>query len=112
MVFVHLYVWQGWSLSLLKRLRHEWAVLRKHVTGPLFCCADTEDGKWVKFVTLFGWQPLLEAICINGERRNIYLHQGIGNGQVNTNSNTKSKLDDGPVSIPDAVSTTGIPGCI
>lgn len=82
MVFIHLYVWKDWSAKLLKRFMHEWKILRKHVTCPLYACADIDDDKWSKFVQLFGFKPLSEAICTDGKTRRIYWHQG--NGQVTT----------------------------
>jgi hypothetical protein len=84
MVFVHLYVFAPWTKALLQRFRSEWTLFRKHVTCPLFACADVDDEKWAKFVSLFGFKPLSEAICTDGKRRRIFWHQG--NGTVLTNN--------------------------
>jgi hypothetical protein len=87
MVFIHLWVKKDWSLALLKRFKHEFSVLRQHVTCPLYACSEADDDKWSKFVTLFGFKPLSEALCTDGVTRRIYWHQG-NDLLKTTNANT------------------------
>lgn len=105
MVFIHLWVKQDWSLKLLKRFKHEFAVLRKHVTCPLFAGAIDDDDKWVKFIELFGFKPLTEFTDTDGRRRRIYWHQ-IDHDLIDpkTKLDLERDHDDYPVRVPAAVS--------
>lgn len=81
-VFIHLYVKTDWTRALLQRFKREWELLRQHISCPLFACPDTDDAKWEKFISLFGFKFLTDADFPDGSRRRIFWHQGITNGQV------------------------------
>lgn len=85
MVFVHLSVFKDWSPKLLRRLLHEWGVIRKHVTCPLYARGAVDDDKFDAFVKLFGWKFLMNAVRNDGQVRRIYLHQGTDNGRQHQN---------------------------
>jgi hypothetical protein len=63
-----------WTPSVLKAAIREWKLLRSCVTAPLFACPETDDAKWVKFVTKFGFKPLATTLCNNGAQRPLFIH--------------------------------------
>lgn len=74
MVFIHLTV-RKWSLRVLKRLLHEFYLLREHVTCPLYANPGPDDsGKWEAFVELLGFKFLTNVVCKNGQQRKLFVH--------------------------------------
>jgi len=63
-----------WSPSVFKRILREWKVLRTCVTAPLFAVPEVDDDRWRKFVGKLGFKFLQDTVCVNGERRPIFLH--------------------------------------
>jgi hypothetical protein len=102
MVFIHLWVKKDWSLALLKRFKYEFGVLRQHIKCPLYAMSEADDDKWSKFVTLFGFKPLSEALCTDGVSRRIYWHQG--NDLFITKNNDAVVDESRPLGTPTAVS--------
>jgi hypothetical protein len=62
-----------WSLSVCKRIRAQWRVLRQFVTTPLFAVPKDDDARWHKFVSMLGFKPLHQVTCNNGAQRPIYV---------------------------------------
>src|ERR1700693_1089742 len=59
-----------WTPSALKKILHEWRVLRKCVPAPLYAVPKDDDEKWAKFVGLLGFKPLSKVMCNDGVERN------------------------------------------
>jgi len=82
MLFVHLVV-KRWTSKTLREMLSVFEAFRACVTCPLYAIGKQDDDKWVKFVTLFGFKPLIdEVICLNGESRRLFFHlKDNNNGQ-------------------------------
>lgn len=66
-----------WSPQLLKACLKHWQLFRTVVTAPIFASPQVHDAKWEKFITLFGFQPLIDAApCNDGETRPIWINYG------------------------------------
>jgi hypothetical protein len=66
-----------WSPQIFKETLKQWELLRSVVPQPIFASPQVHDAKWEKFVTLFGFQPLIAAApCNDGETRPIWIHYG------------------------------------
>lgn len=76
MMFLHLTVRKPWSREMLTRLLHTWAVLRKHVTCPIYAHGDNDDDKFEKFTRLFGLTHLVTLPTTNGATKRIFWHPG------------------------------------
>jgi hypothetical protein len=72
MMFAHLKV-RKWSKSTLALMRERFRQFRECVSTPLYAIGDVEDAKYVKFLRHFGFEPLTEVICENGERRRLFI---------------------------------------
>lgn len=72
-LLVHIRV-HKWSLSVFKRMLHEWRVFRQCITAPVFACPEVDDARWVKFVSAMGFKPLQQVICNNGASRPLFIH--------------------------------------
>lgn len=77
MHFVHLDVYE-WSASALKRLLRIWPQLRATLPPIVFCHGHTDDEKFHRFVSLFGWQQIHYTPCSDGVTRRIYVHYHYG----------------------------------
>lgn len=65
-----------WSPRILKDCLKHWKLFRTVVTQDIFASPQTLDDTWRHFVTLFGFEPLVEdALCNDGEFRPIYIHR-------------------------------------
>jgi hypothetical protein len=66
-----------WSPQILKECLKIWNALRSVVTQDIFASPQVHDAKWEKFVTAFGFVPLIEAApCNDGQTRPIWIHYG------------------------------------
>lgn len=72
-MLVHLKV-RKWSKDVLKSMRAAFLTFRDVVTCPLYAVHPVEDDKWVKFIAYFGFKPLTEITCENGERRTLFIN--------------------------------------
>jgi hypothetical protein len=74
MVFIHLNVRQ-WNKQALTKMMKAWREFREYVTCPLYAVAGDDYGeKWKGFVSLFGFKPLIDCVCANGQQRCIYIN--------------------------------------
>jgi hypothetical protein len=73
MMFIHLTVHQ-WTKQALKIMKREFALLREHVTCPLYGAGDVDDDKWSSFVKLFGFKFLRNVNCTDGKQRRLFIH--------------------------------------
>jgi hypothetical protein len=72
MLFVHLKV-RKWSKATLLLMRERFLQFREFVTCPLYAVGEDAGEKYAKFVKHFGFEPLTEVICENGERRRLFI---------------------------------------
>jgi hypothetical protein len=73
MLFVHLLVRQ-WSKSTLKTMLHVFKQFRECVTCPLYASTKVDDEKWSRFISYFGFVPLLHAVCEDGQTRRLFIN--------------------------------------
>lgn len=72
-LYAHLRVFK-FSPSVMKRILAEWRAFRAIVAAPLFAIGEVDDAKWERFVTHLGFEPAIEVVCLNGERRRMFRH--------------------------------------
>lgn len=72
-LYAHLRVFK-FSPSIMKRILAEWRAFRAIVAAPLFAIGEVDDEKWERFVTHLGFEPAIEVVCLNGERRRMFRH--------------------------------------
>ena len=66
-----------WSPRIFKECLHHWQLFRTVVTNDLFASPQVHDARWEKFITAFGFVPLIDAApCNDGEMRPIWIHYG------------------------------------
>jgi len=64
-----------YSPAVLRQCEREWKLFRSIVTAPLFAIGpSTEDAKWRRFITRFGFKPHGTVLCNNGAERSVYIH--------------------------------------
>jgi hypothetical protein len=63
-----------WSPSVRKQCHAVWDAFRKVVTAPVFTLGIEDDKKFERFVRSFGYQPLINVTCENGETRRLFIH--------------------------------------
>lgn len=74
MLFVHMDVRQ-WNKSALQQMLREFSCFREHVTCPLYALGLSEDDKWLRFISKFGFVLLLDdVICENGAKRRLFVN--------------------------------------
>jgi len=73
MVMVHMDVWY-FSPSVLKKMKKQWAVFRKSMRCPLFAMGETDDAKFERYVSLFGFQYLTNIPCTDGKVRRLFVN--------------------------------------
>lgn len=73
MTFVHVDVFVT-SPSVIKRLLKLWPDVRSKLPPIIFCTGHVDDDKFDRFVTLFGWLPLSDTPCSDGNTRRIYVN--------------------------------------
>lgn len=73
MLFVHLVV-RKWSKTTLKNMLHVFKQFRECVTCPLYANAMVDDEKWARFISKFGFVPLQNVVCEDGETRRLYIN--------------------------------------
>jgi hypothetical protein len=39
----------------------------------LFTVGETEDAKWRRFISHFGFEPLMPVVCENGQNRMMFI---------------------------------------
>jgi hypothetical protein len=76
LTFIHLEVWY-FSPSVLRRMKETWRLFREYVRGPLFTIGDVDDAKHRKFVSRFGFEPLMCVGCTDGQSRTLHIHKDI-----------------------------------
>lgn len=79
-LYAHLRVFK-FTPSVMKRILADWRAFRACVSAPLFAIGEEDDAKWRRFVSMLGFQPALEVVCLNGERRLMYRHARLNNLQ-------------------------------
>jgi hypothetical protein len=75
MTFAHLEVFY-YSPSILKKLKREWDLFRKYEPCVMFALSDTDDEKWVRFISMFGFQYLRDVGCTDGRTRRLFVNFG------------------------------------
>lgn len=75
MLFAHIRVFK-FTPALLKRMRETYATFRKCVIAPLYTLGEVDDDKFEKFVALFGFKYLTDVVCVNGEKRRLFISLG------------------------------------
>lgn len=73
MVFMHVTVTK-WSAKTMRELLRVFAAFRSCTKCPLYAVRDLDNAKDVKFISRFGFKPLIEIICVNGERRHLFVN--------------------------------------
>lgn len=74
MTFVHIDIFY-WSPEVYRRLQHLWPSIRRLLPPIVFASGDVCDAKWAKFITRFGFEPIIEdCSCSDGNIRPIYAH--------------------------------------
>jgi len=77
MLFIHARFMARWSPRILKDCLKHWKLFRTVVTAPIFASPQVHDARWEKFITLFGFEPLVDAVpCNDGELRPLWIHYG------------------------------------
>lgn len=95
-VQVHFEV-RRWAPSVLRTMRREWALFRQCVRGPLFAISGTEDDKWRRFVTSFGFQFSATVLTQCGEQRSMYVSLDLIEQHDHLNAINPITVSDGPV---------------
>jgi hypothetical protein len=72
MLFAHIKILRI-TPSLLKRMRETYRQFRHYVQAPLFAVGETDDDKWERFISYFGFKYLQDVICVNGEKRRLFV---------------------------------------
>ena len=66
-----------WSPRIFRECLKNWHKFRTTVPDNIFASPQVHDAKWEKFVTAFGFQPLIDAApCNDGEMRPIWINYG------------------------------------
>ena len=77
MLFIHARM-ARWSPHILKETLKHWHALREVIPQDIFASPQVHDAKWEKFISYFGFVPLIEAApCNDGETRPIWIHYGL-----------------------------------
>jgi hypothetical protein len=64
-----------WSPRIHKDCLYRWRQFRPTVPHNIFASPQVYDARWEKFVTAFGFQPLIAAApCNDGEVRPIWIN--------------------------------------
>ena len=72
--FAHVYIWD-FKPSTLRRIKEQWQARRSQMPRILFAQGDVTDDKWVRWVRMFGFRPLIDNVpCNDGETRHIYVN--------------------------------------
>jgi hypothetical protein len=74
LTFIHLDI-DEWSPSVLRKLLLLWDTrVKPKLPKYTFCHGVLSDYKFHKFVTRFGFTPLVDAVCTDGSIRTIYCY--------------------------------------
>lgn len=73
MTFVHVDIFCA-APSVIKSLLAKWPEVRKTLPPIVFCHGHSDDAKFHRFVTRFGWKPLSHTPCSDGNTRRIYVN--------------------------------------
>jgi hypothetical protein len=66
-----------WSPRIFRECLRQWRQFRATVPGNIFASPQVHDAKWEKFVSAFGFVPLIDAApCHDGEMRPIWISYG------------------------------------
>jgi hypothetical protein len=66
-----------WSPQIFKDTLKHWTQLRAVVPQDIFASPQVHDAKWEKFVSAFGFVPLIDAApCNDGQTRPIWINYG------------------------------------
>jgi hypothetical protein len=66
-----------WSPRIFRECLKNWHKFRTTVPDNIFASPQVHDARWEKFVTAFGFQPLIDAApCNDGEMRPIWINYG------------------------------------
>lgn len=67
-----------WSPQIFRECLKAWRLFRTVVTQPIFAYPYVHDERWEKFISAFGFQPLLDAVpCTNGETRPLWINYAL-----------------------------------
>ena len=73
MNFVHLDVYQ-FTANTLRHFKSIWSEIRPTLGPIVFCIGHTDDKKFHKFCTHFGWSLISQTPCSDGNTRRIYVN--------------------------------------
>jgi hypothetical protein len=66
-----------WSPRVFRDCLRHWRQFRPTVAANIFASPQVHDAKWEKFVSAFGFVPLIDAApCNDGEMRPIWISYG------------------------------------
>ena len=64
-----------WSPRILRECQKQWALFRPTVPHNIFAYPMVPDARWEKFISYFGFVPLINAApCNDGEMRPIWIN--------------------------------------
>lgn len=64
-----------WSPRILRECQKQWALFRPTVPQNIFAYPLVPDARWEKFISYFGFVPLIAAApCNDGEMRPIWIN--------------------------------------
>lgn len=72
------------SPSIFKRVKAQWAEFRACTSAPIFAIGEVDDAKWVRFVSHLGFEPAMDVVCLNGERRRMYRNVRLNAAEPNS----------------------------
>ena len=72
MLFINLFV-KKWSPETLVEIKRDYAAFRECVSCPIYIVAEEFTPTWEHFVRSFGFEPLIEAECTDGESRRLFV---------------------------------------
>lgn len=78
MTFVHVDIYRS-TAGTIKSLLAQWPAVRQKLPPLIFCHGHTDDDKFHRFVTLFGWELISYTPCSDGNTRRIYVNYLKGN---------------------------------
>jgi len=74
MMIAHMGVFR-WAPSVLKQMRHDFALFRAVYRGDIYASPIDDEPKWHKFVKALGYRPLTTVRCLDGLERPMYINR-------------------------------------
>lgn len=72
--FLHLQIFEPWSVPMFRNVMRHWKEFRKNVTCPLFTMADEDSDTLNRLREHFGFKHFADIPCSDGTTRRLYLH--------------------------------------